>query len=838
MSSPSFFDPSTEFYGDLELEVFEDIFPDFPEIDSENDYLVLMDYVAEHDWELPWPFSLIQDFAEQLWNELLSWIDDVKRGVWNFIDTARWQIEEYVRNAVNWVWNSVISPAIDWVKEHIVDQLWYIWENRISPAFDFLYNAVKDTAMYFWNTYIVPVFTGFQNEVAQHFWNLWHGQIDPEVRQPLHGTVIPKVDETHFLASQHLPTTEALGRESISRTQEVINKIDGQIDPKIEDTKQLVDRARQEIYQKVDQTGNDIVSGLANAVKTITDPIGSALQAFFNWLMGALSEVGSGVVNLLSHNVIDPIMSALKWVQDQISGLIGGLWREAISKIRGHSPLEPEEAFNLVPSVVLPLGIGVTAITILLDVLSTKIVGIGLDLKGIRELVHKLAAPEIIASSTLGTLLGVGVRDPLTQFFRSTLRTAIPDMSDAFSMMYRGKLTEEQVRDILARHGYRDEYIDGYFEIMKKMPGVNELISFIVKEAHEEYKQVEFPEQLAEWLKMQGMEEKWARLYWGAHWVLPSVDQVYEMLHRKLLDMDAVRAFLKEADYEPRWRDKLIELSYQLPNIIQARWGLEWGIWDEQRFAEFIEKSGLHPDYVPDVVKIEKANVFREHINLVRTPILNKYKEGFITESDLQARLKEIGFPDEAVNLMIKAMKEQREYDMKNEAKQLYVQKYKAGKIDEGTLMRLLSSLGMDNEYVQEYVKYLSAGLQGTPVAPTTPDLEIERLKESIEQQQLKIMDLQTDLEQRRRELEVAERMWSARLQRQKEYCESLTDEAKRRKCELELEELQAKYELDMLTREGRVRELQEAIKMEEAKLDALRQELEIKQKSRTEIAG
>lgn len=819
-------------FGGVEYEVFEELFPAVSELSSTEDYVILLDMKAEHDWELPWPFSLIQDFAEHLWNELLSWIDSIARAVEHAASVIVSRVEAATKNLLYWLWNNMISPALAFLRENVIDRIVGLWESRIAPFLKESFEAVSGWLQSLWNNYILVGLRWLHEELGKALHYLIFDVVVANISNFVNGIFKPEMASTRQQIATNFAEARSLGLEGISRTQEVINKLDDETNPAISRVKMALDGTRDEMRNSFQDLGKGIVEGFQGAVKTLTDPVGAALSGFLNWLMGALSELGSGVVNLISKNVIDPILSALRWVQDQISGWVTSLWEEATRKIRGGSPMEPQEAFSLVPSVVIPLALGTAGGMILLDVLSTKILGIGLDLSGIKEFLNRLAAPELIASTTIGVLLGTGIRDPLTQYFKSTFRTTLPSADEAFRMYYRGVITESELDSILARMGFKDEYIRGFKEIKKLLPGISDMISFIVKEAHMPEKQQEFPQQLAEWLKLQGMEEEWAKLYWGAHWQLPSVTQVYEMLWRGLVSREEVAAFLREADIEPRWREKLIKISYKLPGRIESRWALEWGIWDEQKMAEFLKAEGLDPDFIPDVVKIEKANVFREHINAVKSVLVQKYREGFLNESELASGLRELGYPEEATSLIVRAAKEQRECDMLADAKSLYISAYKSGKIDEGTLMQLLASMGMDPVHAESYVRFLSAAMNAMPISKPTISLEVQALKGRIEQQRLKLLDLQSDLEQKRKELEVARQLWNVRLRKQEEICSSYVDEAKKRKCLMELEELKLRAQLDILAREGRVREIEESIRLEEEKLRELEDELQIKQKS------
>jgi hypothetical protein len=141
------------------------------------------------------------------------------------------------------------------------------------------------------------------------------------------------------------------------------------------------------------------------------------------------------------------------------------------------------------------------------------------------------------------------------------------------------------------------------------VPGVSDLIRFMVRDTlnpnivqkfgYDE----EYPAAIETWLRAQGMgyklsehplgqgwgDETWGKLYWRAHWVLPSPTQAQDMMvllrpnRAQRLSQDLARVLgnpggiwndiavtpaeaadlLKIADYPPYWRGRLLALAYR-----------------------------------------------------------------------------------------------------------------------------------------------------------------------------------------------------------------------------------------------------------------------------------
>ena len=99
----------------------------------------------------------------------------------------------------------------------------------------------------------------------------------------------------------------------------------------------------------------------------------------------------------------------------------------------------------------------------------------------------------------------------------------------------------------LREHGINPDYFVLYEQANKFLPPPSDLIRFSVRDVY--YPEVikkygmdkEFPEKFVEEAKKLGMDEEVARKYWIAHWELPSISAVFEMLHRLPKDMPRER---------------------------------------------------------------------------------------------------------------------------------------------------------------------------------------------------------------------------------------------------------------------------------------------------------
>ena len=153
----------------------------------------------------------------------------------------------------------------------------------------------------------------------------------------------------------------------------------------------------------------------------------------------------------------------------------------------------------------------------------------------------------------------------------------IPNVEFILTMWLRDILTDDASDVALEQLGYNRSYADAVKKIAFFIPPVQDLITMSVREVFDpviraEFGQDEnFPEEFANWAKQQGVTREWAGNYWAAHWVLPSIQMGFEMLHRDVIDEPKLRQLMQALDIMPGWVDELIKISFQPITRIDIR---------------------------------------------------------------------------------------------------------------------------------------------------------------------------------------------------------------------------------------------------------------------------
>lgn len=231
---------------------------------------------------------------------------------------------------------------------------------------------------------------------------------------------------------------------------------------------------------------------------------------------------------------------------------------------------------------------------------------------------------------------------------------------------YRGKLSFKDLMIELARHGYDDDQQEHFANVLPQIPPVQDIIRMAVREAFtpelvEAFGYSEnFPEEFAKEGKKHGYSREWLEKYWIAHWNLPSPSQVFEMLHRDLIDDDVVDIYLRAADYPPYWRDALKGISYHPFTRVDVRRMYRVGVFDdipgvtpEQAVTRAYKDLGFDDTKAAMMTKFTKVYEGDEKKKLTESKIVKLYRLGMIDETKTRELLRKLQYRNEYIDYII-----------------------------------------------------------------------------------------------------------------------------------------------------------------------------------------
>jgi len=216
------------------------------------------------------------------------------------------------------------------------------------------------------------------------------------------------------------------------------------------------------------------------------------------------------------------------------------------------------------------------------------------------------------------------------------------------------------VYDELSKRGFTAEDAGAMSELSKLIPGPGDLIKMAVREAWRDDVAVEwgydadFPAEFAEWMEKQGDTEGWSRKYWRAHWELPGLTTVLDILYRvPEFDIGNLDTFLRISDIPATWRDYIKRTAYRPLTRVDVRRMYGMGVLDRAA----VKRSYLDLGY--DDTNAERMTEFTvrfetdEDRAATKTDILSFLNVGALTSGEAAAWLMAIGYPEELSSYLV-----------------------------------------------------------------------------------------------------------------------------------------------------------------------------------------
>jgi hypothetical protein len=597
--------------------------------------------------------------------------------------------------------SDIIGQLRDWIFGALESAGQFVWDTFISPvinalhsAWDWLanvvqsgFNLIREPISWIWNAL---------TSLGQTIWNALSSAFQP-VWNAITGLGNWIISGLTQAASYVGSFFSQIGQMILSGLLQIPNAVGGFL---------------QWIGSSLTSLGQQIWTGLSQIGQTIQNAVWNGLQQLGQWLWSTVvtrfQEFASAAWNTLSW-IGSQIQAGLHWVWDQLTAAVSNLVSSFISGIQSCvEALKQGNIYVLIPLVLTSAGSGF-AIALGLTAANTKVAGTGTDTKPISDFLHDLFKPGRILDMTMGAAIAVGIERPLHHHFNRLFRTNLPSVADAQRMMWRGKITEDQFVEVLQSEGYPDEYIEGYRELAKQLPGAGDLVRFVVRECFPLEALPEAPEEFVKYMKMQGFSEEWSKAYWFAHWELPGFGELREAFWRGIINEDEFRQFIVWRDYAPFARkgisksdvDILKELSYKLPGRLEARWMLKWGIISKDELINLTKMEGYHPDWADKVAESEFMNLLSDERSFLITQLKSSFILGTITEEVMRQVLADNHLTQPEIDLIIKGCTYKQQVDMIQIETDTAVTEFRFGYITIEELSARLSSLGLSNDRVQ-----------------------------------------------------------------------------------------------------------------------------------------
>jgi len=185
------------------------------------------------------------------------------------------------------------------------------------------------------------------------------------------------------------------------------------------------------------------------------------------------------------------------------------------------------------------------------------------------------------------------------------------------------------------------------------LPGYQDIISIYMREGYLAEKWVEIPSEFIDFMAEQGYSSDWAKKIWGKHWVLPSVGLLYEMWHKGIIDTYHLREMLKYHDFEPVWRERLMENAFAVIPRVDLRRGFRYGLFGSEELRTRYQKLGYKWGDAEKMATIARRFSLDPYYTRMETVARAALRKGKMTETAFCDLLRSIGLPEEAVQMSL-----------------------------------------------------------------------------------------------------------------------------------------------------------------------------------------
>jgi len=229
---------------------------------------------------------------------------------------------------------------------------------------------------------------------------------------------------------------------------------------------------------------------------------------------------------------------------------------------------------------------------------------------------------------------------------------------------------------------------------------------------------------MKDYVQKAGIDLEVLKWYWRAHWVLPSPQMAFEMLHRGIITQDDIRELLRISDYAPNWIEKLIAISYSPITRVDLRRLFQIGIIDEERLLKGYKELGYSEEDAKLMVEWTKIEYTQKDRDLTKTEILRNYRIGQCTRDEAKKMLIELGYNEEESEWIL-TYEDYKLYveDIEAEAETV-IYELSEGHISYDEATKKLTELSMPERVKIRYLNKAKREVRKTTKRPTTEELK------------------------------------------------------------------------------------------------------------------
>ena len=270
------------------------------------------------------------------------------------------------------------------------------------------------------------------------------------------------------------------------------------------------------------------------------------------------------------------------------------------------------------------------------------------------------------------------IHEPILNAKRSKLTPL-----DVVTLLRREKIGTDEAREKIRSQGYLDQgALEDFLATTEFTPGPSDIIRFMQRDVSDEKVVSKFglddefnakftgaTARLADW---QGVPEEYMKLYWRAHWDIPSPTQLYNFYQRlrdpaeipvpadaraigvkpdpttgprtdpaNRITEDDVKTALAQQDILPYWQDKFLATAYLPLTRVDARRAYEIGVIGVSEIYESLIQNGYSPENASILTQFAKRD---KDLKIPNQEPFRLYRDGLSTRFDAERDMVSLGY--------------------------------------------------------------------------------------------------------------------------------------------------------------------------------------------------
>jgi len=320
---------------------------------------------------------------------------------------------------------------------------------------------------------------------------------------------------------------------------------------------------------------------------------------------------------------------------------------------------------------------------------------------------------------------GITSEKAILQNLRKAIRPSLLGAGDLFEAERRGVSEANNTNESLARQGFTDDAIEILRKLNINVPGVQDVVHFAVRDVYDpsivsQFKLKDnmgpFLKNAEQDLKRAGISNDAAEKYWMAHWVLPSVQQGFEMLHRGFIDETALISLMRAADINTFWAENLIKTAFTPFTRVDVRRMHKLGLLSDTEIVRAYKDIGYDDDkaaklrdftiaYNADPEEAEKTDKDKKTIaerDLTKSDVLRAFRDGTITKDKASAFLSTLGYSSVEADLLLAREIHRIESSLIDSYVSTYKNLYVRGVLDKEEIRKQLKDIPLTVEHIKQ----------------------------------------------------------------------------------------------------------------------------------------